>query len=412
MILEKISKVFLGFLVIMYVTRYLGPNNFGILAYFEGVLAIAVAISSLGLANGGPFMKQVLNPKEDISKVVGTSSIILVASSLISIFLIFALVFLEIIDPANSELILIMSSIILLQNLNMIFIDLFQSNARYKEVFTASIIAFLISSSFKVAFVFYELDIFYFALSFVLDNLFLTIFLYIKIIKLDIKISDLYFDKFFAIKILKTCTPLVIVAGSAILQSRIDQLMLKHLASNFELGNYSATMRVTDIAYMFIGIIATSLYSKLINTNDNQEKFSHLVIVLMRITFLVSFAIFLTFFFLGDFITSIIFGDEFSLAGELLSILAFGILINFPSAVYTKLLYVKNLEKKFMYIVISGFAINTLLNYILIPTYGANGAAYATITTFFIINFIVDLFSKDLRALYILKIRSLNIFHL
>ena len=67
----------------------------------------------------------------------------------------------------------------------------------------------------------------------------------------------------------------------------------------------------------------------------------------------------------------------------------------------------KNLQKYYAISVFLGALSNIFLNYILIPKFGIEGAAYATIITYFLIVFVFDHFNKKTRNLLIIKFKSL-----
>ena len=64
----------------------------------------------------------------------------------------------------------------------------------------------------------------------------------------------------------------------------------------------------------------------------------------------------------------------------------------------------KDHEKKYLFKNLLGVFVNIFLNYFLIKSYGALGAAYATLITLFIVNYVYDLLDKDLRRFYYLKL--------
>jgi Na+-driven multidrug efflux pump len=55
-----------------------------------------------------------------------------------------------------------------------------------------------------------------------------------------------------------------------------------------------------------------------------------------------------------------------------------------------------------------GAAINVALNYILIPMFGAVGAACATVIAQASVCLFYDLFQKETRPMFVMKIRSFN----
>ena len=70
-------------------------------------------------------------------------------------------------------------------------------------------------------------------------------------------------------------------------------------------------------------------------------------------------------------------------------------------------LTVENYTKKTFYRTALGAVSNVMFNVILIPRYGINGAAIASVLSQFIANFAYDLFDSSIRNLVIIKTRAL-----
>ncbi|MFX4478072.1 polysaccharide biosynthesis C-terminal domain-containing protein, partial [Acinetobacter baumannii] len=59
-----------------------------------------------------------------------------------------------------------------------------------------------------------------------------------------------------------------------------------------------------------------------------------------------------------------------------------------------------------------GLISNVLLNCLLIPKYGALGAAYATVVSFAIAGLFYDLLQKETRKIFLMKVSALNVVRL
>ena len=64
--------------------------------------------------------------------------------------------------------------------------------------------------------------------------------------------------------------------------------------------------------------------------------------------------------------------------------------------------------KVLMYTQVAGALINIVVNFILIPIAGINGAAIATAITTFLSVFLLNLFSKDGRELFFWQLQAFN----
>jgi PST family polysaccharide transporter len=53
---------------------------------------------------------------------------------------------------------------------------------------------------------------------------------------------------------------------------------------------------------------------------------------------------------------------------------------------------------------------NVMLNFIFIPICGSVGASIATVVSYAIIHFLIDIFQRETKILFVMKVRSINVF--
>jgi len=406
--LDKLIKLSFGFFVYIYLTRYLGPYNLGVLAYSQTIIAIFVAISTLGLTNGGILLKNLVEGKNKSTTLLGTITFLTMITSLVSIITLSIWIYFTDHEPTHT-IIHILSISIIFQNLNMIFIDYFQSIVLSKYSALAGILSMLVSSAIKVSLIYFEASLSTFAVAIIFDSFFSTTILFIFYLKYRKNICIWDFNFTILKQFLRSAIPLTLAALSALLYTRIDQLMIKSMLGIESLGNYSIAIYLTEIFYVIPTIISFSLFTKMVElrtrSNGNYFKFllriySLLVWIALPLTILL--------FLLSNKIIMILYGGIYPQAGGALKILSLCLIFNSINLISIKILYVEGFEKKYVYRTIFGIIINILLNYLLIPIYGINGAAIATVITLFSICYLYDLTDKELMKFYSLKIKCFN----
>ena len=399
---ERIFKMGIGFFVIIYLTRYLGPENFGLLSYSQSFVGIFTAFATLGI--DVILVRELINNKESNDKLIGTAMTIKLIASIIAIGLIFIINF-TIEDKEAVLLTNIIAFTLVFQGINVLD-TYFQANVISKFSAIANFISFVISSSIKLGLIFFEMELIYFAYALVFDSIVIALgYLYIYT-KQNKSFILLKYDQNIAIYFIKNGWPLMMVALAAFIYTRTDQVMLKHLVGNEAVGNYAVAVKVSELFYFIPLLIAQSLFPKIVEMKQKSEKeYFYFLEKIYKLLVWSSIPIALGLFIFSDFIVSTLYGEQYKQASEVLSILAFAIIFNAIGTITTKVLYVEHYERKYLYRSILGMFVNIGLNFYFIPIYGIQGAAISTMITLFIIYYIYDILDKDLHQFYYLKLK-------
>ncbi|CAA6820135.1 MAG: Putative polysaccharide biosynthesis protein [uncultured Sulfurovum sp.] len=397
----QIFKMIIGFFVIITLTRYLGPEKFGLLSYAQSYVGIFVAFATLGI--DVILVRELTKNKGNSNKLIGTAFFSKVFISIIAIFIIFILnMFMT--DKEAVLLTNIIAFILLFQSINTID-TFFQANVISKHSVLANTIAFMFSSLMKIILIYLEADLIYFAYVLLLDSIFIAIgyiYVYIKQKQSLLKWS---FDKEIALYFLKNGWPLMLVALAAFVYTRTDQVMIKHLIDNEAVGNYAAAVKISELFYFIPLLITQSIFPKIIEMKSKSEKeYFALLEKLYKILVWSVIPISISLFIFSDLIVSILYGSQYVQASSILSILAFAIIFNAIGTVTTKVLYAEHYERKYLYRSLLGVVVNIGLNFYFISIYGIQGAAISTLITLFIIYYIYDILDKDLHKFYYLKL--------
>ena len=158
---------------------------------------------------------------------------------------------------------------------------------------------------------------------------------------------------------------------------RIDTIMLGLLSSKTEVGLYSVAFNLMEGTFFIPSVVIAAIFPGLSQTKQFLNYFRKGLLLLSLAGIICGGAVFL----LAEIIIKMFFAQEFQGSGEVLKILALAIPIIFLGYLMTQSLVA--LEHNRIYLAITVFAVllNVLLNYWLIPEYGAEGAAIATVIT-------------------------------
>ena len=82
---EKALRLIVGFFVIIWLTRYLGPERFGLLSYAQTYVSIAVSVAALGLDS--IVTREIVKNPRDKDAILGTAFSINILSSILVVTL-------------------------------------------------------------------------------------------------------------------------------------------------------------------------------------------------------------------------------------------------------------------------------------------------------------------------------------
>ena len=322
--------------------------------------------------------------------------------SLISYFL-----FLLIIYILNNNIIyhnysLILGVIIILKSCEVLF-SFFEAKSFSKYIVISQSVGFFISASMILFIVINAIDNIYIYYALVLDLV--IVFILINVFYFINFKNHFYKFNFIIIKrLISKSLPVLISTLSILLYMRIDQIMIKEMLNEYQLGIYSVSVRYIEIFHFIPKIIMISILPVILTSRNYYVKLLGINSVMNKISLILIIFIFLS----SDIVIPLIFSDTYIESINITKILSFSIFFVFLGVVNEHWYVTKNLQKFYALYVSFGALLNIILNYILISNFGLKGAAYATVFTYLIIIFFLDYFNKHTRE--VLKIKMLSIF--
>lgn len=383
-----------GILVSVILARFLGPVDFGYLNFSIAFVYVFLVISNLGLEP--VLIREITLSPEKRQKLVSTSFFMRSGASIVLYLLCVFLAKYFNPDINTTLLIFIIGTQIIFQ-ITDVFFTVFMAEINSKYVVLAKNVGFLISGLVKILFVFLKMKLAYFAVAtsieFLICLIFITWYLYNKT---DVRIRLDYFDFGLAKKLIRSSYPLILSSIFYVVYTKLDQVMLGYLSSSAEVGYYAVASKLSEVWYFIPAAIANSFYPELVRLHrDNKEAFKKLIVNLM--TALVSFAIVLSVFFtlFSEFLITLLYGETYQSAAPILTIHIWSCVIVFSAVISGSWFVINKLEKYSFYRTGTGAVLNVAMNFVLIPMYGALGAAAATLIAKIIASYLMNgIFTK------------------
>jgi O-antigen/teichoic acid export membrane protein len=181
------------------------------------------------------------------------------------------------------------------------------------------------------------------------------------------------------------------------LNYKIDQILLEKLSSAYELGIYEKGVTLVEHVWQIPMLLGTIIFAGSANATDSKA-YSEKVTKLLRISLLASAVILVFVVITAPYIVTAFYGEDFLLSASVIQYLAPGILFMVCFKVLNMDLAGRGKPWLSLQAMGPAVVLNTLLNYFLIPRYGALGVALASAIsyTFAAISFVV-IYSRTTR---------------
>lgn len=175
--------------------------------------------------------------------------------------------------------------------------------------------------------------------------------------------------------------PFWVIVAAGVVLAQCDVFLLSKLGTASETGLYRAAMNVIlpfqAIAFLFTVALYPTMARHVQETNLWQaivwRSFKNSILVGLGITLALSAA--------APPLAVTLYGADYKTAGRLLALLSPIVVFRFPAYVLNVTLLALDMERRFAQLMVAIAFINVLMNLILIPRYGAEGAVAACVGT-------------------------------
>lgn len=221
----------------------------------------------------------------------------------------------------------------------------------------------------------------------------------------------------YELMIVKHAWPLFISSAAIVLYQRVDVMMLKSMSTFDEIGQYSVGNKFA----MLVNLIPLSLSSALSPLIFNARVkglavYKHNAQLFIDICFWGAMLPCILFYFSAPFLVPFLFGSSYLPAIYLSQISIWRSVFSGMGVSTGKMILAENLQHIAIYRTFGGLLVNIFLNYLWIPSAGSIGAAYATLISFVIANFLLHAVIPAFRHLLLMQLRAVffglhNILH-
>ncbi len=374
--IEKLFSLGLSMLVTMALARYLAPSNFGQLNYLISLVALLGPLCALGL--NSIITREIVNQPEKRDAVIGSSLVLRFVAAIIfsSIAGLVAWFFMGASEWKNFIVLLVGQSFQAL----LVFDFWIQAELlnRLAAKVRSGILLFM--SVVKLVGVWAGLDFSYFVWVIAIEMALTCVGLLVIFHAKTGALQQLSFCKDEAKGLLKQSWWLFLSGMAAIIYLKIDQVMLGWLSTDAEVGVYAVAAKLSEVWYFFPLAIVTSYFPQLLKSKTEMpDKYQIQLQKLCDVLCMSALSLAILVQILAPWGVTFLFGDAYQASAKVLVVHIWAGVFIFMRALLSKWLLAENLLRFSLFTQVIGAAMNVVGNALLIPEYGAQGAAFATV---------------------------------
>jgi O-antigen/teichoic acid export membrane protein len=381
---EKILRLGVGLLVNIWMTRYLGPEQFGLLSFATSFVLLFSSIGLLGLDS--IVVRNIVRNTSCRDETLGSAFVLKLFGGVAAFVLILASI---IILRPGDRLTQLLVGITALGMLFQMFstIDLwFQSQVQSKYSAYVRSAAFVIVSVTKAVIIILHAPLVAFAWAGVADIVIGSLGLIIAYRTNGLHMKSWRATRAMATELMRDSWPLMFTDILVLIYMRVDKIMIGEMSGNTELGVYSVAVLIAEVLYFIPMVINSSVFPSIVEAKGVSEDFFYTRLQkLYNLMAFLGYAVALPTTFLAGWMIPFMFGAAYSKAGPMLIGLVWaGVFINFMIA-RSYYLTAMNWTRLHFIIDFFGCVLNVSLNFFLIPRYGGMGAVVASIITYWFV---------------------------
>ena len=201
-----------------------------------------------------------------------------------------------------------------------------------------------------------------------------------------------------------------VVSGlMTVVYAQTDRIMLKMMIDETAVGYYSAGVTCASVATFVFSAFITSMQPVIFEgQKQSTEVFETRVKQLYSIIIYMDVAesVFLCVF--SKPLVNIMYGEQYAPTVTVLRIICWYTAFSYYGAAKDVWILAESKQKYLVWLNCAGAVTNAVLNFLLIPTWGINGAAFASLVTQVFTNVIMGIIIKELSRTNFLLMQSLN----
>lgn len=401
----RIVRAVLNVFVTMLTARCFGPSNYGLINYAASVVAFVAPVMMLGLDT--TLVQEFVEKPEQKGCTLGTALGMNLLSALACMAGIAA--FVAIANPGEKTTLIV--CVLYSLNLPLQVLEMtqywFQAELKSKYTSATMLLSYILVSLYKIYLLVTEKGVYWFAVSQAIDYFIISVVL--LIIYHRIGGQKLRFSFRRGKEMLSRSRYYIISSLMITIFAQTDKIMLKMMVGDEAVGYYSAAVLCAGMTgFVFSAIIDSAKPIVWEARKKSKVLFERNMTMLYSVVIFLALAQSAVITVLAELVVLMLYGIEYLQSVQVLRIVVWYTTFSYLGAARTVWILGEEKHDLLWKVNLYGALANVLLNYLLIPTHGAAGAAIASLATQIFTNFLVGFMIPALRDTNKLIIRALN----
>lgn len=404
-LLGKVATLLGSFIVGIFVARYLGPEQYGLMSYVIAYVSIFQTLALFGMDNIE--IREEAKNKEERDAIIGTAFVLKLIFAIITILLIYILLQFSDNDIFTQRMIMLYS-ISIICNCFFVARNYFTSIVWNEYVVKTEIARTVIGVIIKIFLLVIHANLSWFIAAMTFDFVLLAsgyCFSYSR--KID-KITLWCFDIKWAKYLIKQSFPLMLSLSAVVIMQRIDQLMISKMIGTENVGQYSVAFKFVEVMIFVPTIIAQTISPVLVKIrNENKDEYVGKSQIFMDLTVWICVIMAIVVCIIAYPLVRFTFGEQYLHAVPVLQIMAFKVVGDALSQTSGQLMIIEGTQKYAVIRNIVGCICCIFLNLLLIPKNGIIGSSIVSVISLFVSGFLVNALIPKYKQIFLQQTKAI-----
>lgn len=376
LILGRLLRMGIQLAVGVLTARYLGPADYGLLSYASAYTGFFSAFCTLGIDS--ILVRELTDTPEKSGEILGTALLLRGISSLLSAVTILCVVFVaDRRDPAVLAVVGFSCLGMVCQTFDF-FHFWFQSRLQSRVTAVVSLIAYLAAAGYRLYLLTVGRQVAWFAAATMLEQL-LTAALLLTVYR-RCQGAGLRISRERGRSLLQKSCHFILPGLMVAVYAQTDKIMLGHMTSEAELGYYSTAVSVSSAWCFVLTAVIESVYPGITKAyKQDPAAFDRRNRQLYAFVFYFSGAVSLLLCWTAKPLIALLYGDSYRRAEDVLRILTWLTGFSYLGVARNAWIVCKEKQKYLIWAYMAAAMTNVALNALLVPKWGASGAAAASL---------------------------------